>query len=68
MTLLSAVTGFLVAVVLAVLGVQAAVLFGLLTFLLNFIPNVGSFIATLLPAPWCCSPRILLLPRPRWRF
>ncbi|HZZ27961.1 MAG TPA: AI-2E family transporter [Pirellulales bacterium] len=51
MTLLSAVTGALDAVVLSILGVQAAVLFGLLTFLLNFIPNVGSFIATLLPAP-----------------
>jgi len=51
MTTLCAVTGLLVGIVLAVIGVQAAVLFGVLTFLLNFIPNVGSFIATLLPLP-----------------
>ena len=37
--------------VLSLFGVQAAVLFGLLTFLLNFIPNVGSFISILLPIP-----------------
>ena len=51
MTTLSAVTGALVGVVLSLFGVQAAVLFGLLTFLLNFIPNVGSFISILLPIP-----------------
>ena len=51
MTLLSAITGILVGTVLAVLGVQAALLFGLLTFLLNFIPNVGSFISAVLPIP-----------------
>ena len=51
MTLLSGVTGMLVGAVLSILGVPGAVLFGLITFLLNFIPNVGSFIATLLPLP-----------------
>ena len=51
MTLLSGVTGALVGAVLSIMGVPAAVLFGLLTFLLNFIPNVGSFIATILPIP-----------------
>jgi AI-2 transport protein TqsA len=51
MTTLSAVTGVSVGVVLYIFGVQAAVLFGLLTFLLNFIPNVGSFISILLPIP-----------------
>ncbi|MCC7083633.1 MAG: AI-2E family transporter [Pirellulales bacterium] len=51
MTALSAVTGALVWAVLTILGVPGAALFGLLTFLLNFIPNVGSFIATLLPLP-----------------
>jgi len=51
MTTLSGVTGMLVGAVLSLFGVQAAVLFGLLTFLLNFIPNVGSFISILLPIP-----------------
>jgi AI-2 transport protein TqsA len=51
MTALSGATGALVWAVLAAMGVPAAALFGLLTFLLNFIPNVGSFIATLLPLP-----------------
>jgi AI-2 transport protein TqsA len=51
MTTLSGVTGMLVGSVLSLFGVQAAVLFGLLTFLLNFIPNVGSFISILLPIP-----------------
>ena len=51
MTLLAAITGILVGAVLAILGVQAALLFGLLTFLLNFIPNVGSFISAVLPIP-----------------
>jgi len=51
MTTLAGVTGALVGIVLAAFGIQAAVLFGLLTFLLNFIPNVGSFISILLPIP-----------------
>jgi AI-2 transport protein TqsA len=51
MTLLSGVTGLLVGAMLAILGVPAAVLFGLLTFLLNFIPNVGSFISIILLLP-----------------
>jgi AI-2 transport protein TqsA len=62
MTTLSGVTGMLVGAVLSLFGVQAAVLFGLLTFLLNFIPNVGSFISILLPIPiiWL-SPDLSLL-------
>jgi AI-2 transport protein TqsA len=37
-------------------------LFGLLTFLLNFIPNVGSFISILLPVPIVClSPNFTTL-------
>lgn len=51
MVMLSAITGIAVAVVLAVLGVKFAVVFGFLAFLLNFIPTVGSIIATLLPLP-----------------
>jgi AI-2 transport protein TqsA len=51
MTTLSGVTGILVGLVLWFFGIQAAAVFGLLTFLLNFIPNVGSFISILLPVP-----------------
>jgi AI-2 transport protein TqsA len=50
-TLVSAVTGVLVWLVLALLGIDLAMVFGLFAFLLNFIPNIGSVIATLLPLP-----------------
>ena len=33
------------------LGVDLAMVFGLFAFLLNFIPSIGSIIATLLPVP-----------------
>jgi AI-2 transport protein TqsA len=49
--LVSALTGVMVGFVLAVLNVELALVFGLLAFLLNFIPNIGSVIATLLPLP-----------------
>lgn len=49
--LLSGITAILVYVVLRVLGVELAIVFGLLTFLLNFIPNVGSIIAVAAPLP-----------------
>jgi AI-2 transport protein TqsA len=51
MTAIAAVTALLVGTVLWALGLQMAWLFGLLVFLLNFIPNVGSIVATLLPIP-----------------
>ena len=44
-TLISAATGIIVAVWLSILGVDFALLWGLLAFLLNFIPNLGSIIA-----------------------
>jgi AI-2 transport protein TqsA len=47
----SAATGALVGSVLALLGVDLALVFGLFAFLLNFIPSIGSLIATLLPLP-----------------
>ena len=47
----SAATGFLVWLVLTSFGVDLAAVFGLFAFLLNFIPNIGSVIATLLPLP-----------------
>ena len=42
---ISLLTGFIIFVWLTVLGVDYAVLWGLIAFLLNFIPTVGSFIA-----------------------
>jgi len=49
--LISGITGILVALVLLSLRVDMWMLFGLLSFLLNFIPSVGSMIAVLLPLP-----------------
>src|SRR5262249_55621312 len=46
--LFSILTGVLVGATLALLGVEFALVFGFLAFLLNFIPNVGAIIATLL--------------------
>jgi predicted PurR-regulated permease PerM len=48
-TLISLLTAVLVIIVLYAFGVEFALVWGLLTFLLNFIPNVGSIIATGLP-------------------
>jgi AI-2 transport protein TqsA len=50
-TTISAVAGLLVGFILWALGLKNAPLFGLLVFLLNFIPNIGSIVATLLPIP-----------------
>jgi AI-2 transport protein TqsA len=49
--ILSGLTGGLVGIALAVLGVEFAGVFGFLAFLLNFIPSLGAIIATLLPLP-----------------
>ena len=46
---LSAITGGLMYAVLMIFGVDFALFFGLLGFLLNFIPTVGSAIAATLP-------------------
>lgn len=48
-TLISAGTGFLVFVALLLFEVHFAMLWGVLAFLLNFIPNIGSLIAVLPP-------------------
>ena len=50
-TMLSLTTGVLVGGVLWVLEVPLAIVFGLLAFVLNYVPNVGSIIATALPLP-----------------
>lgn len=49
--ILSFMTGCFVALFLSLCGVQLAMVFGLLAFMLNFVPCVGSLIATLLPIP-----------------
>lgn len=48
-TLVSLLTGVIATVILLVIGVDFPFLWGFLTFLLNFIPNFGSIIATVFP-------------------
>ena len=50
-TISSLSTGVLVFLVLTMFNVDLAFMFGTLTFLLNFIPSIGSIIATFLPMP-----------------
>jgi predicted PurR-regulated permease PerM/Ca2+-binding EF-hand superfamily protein len=50
-TILSFLTGAVVAVIMLILQVKLAVMWGILSFLLNYIPNVGSMIAMFLPMP-----------------
>ncbi len=50
-TAISAVAGLLVGLILWAMGLRMAFLFGLLAFLLNYIPNVGPIVASLLPIP-----------------
>jgi predicted PurR-regulated permease PerM len=47
-TALSLANGLIVWVVLAIFGVEFAPLFGFLAFVLNFIPDIGSLVATVL--------------------
>jgi AI-2 transport protein TqsA len=47
----SFVTGVLVWALLALIGLDLAAVFGLMAFALNFIPSLGSIIATMLPIP-----------------
>ncbi len=48
-TVVSFFTGVMATLVLTIFGVDFAIVFGFLTFLLNYIPTVGSIIATALP-------------------
>jgi len=50
-TVSSAVIGAAVGICLRIMEVDLAFVFGILTFVLNFIPNVGAAIAELLPVP-----------------
>jgi len=48
---ISTLTGLLVWVTLSLIKLELAGVFGILAFLLNFIPSIGSIIAILLPIP-----------------
>jgi AI-2 transport protein TqsA len=48
-TLISLATGVTFTVILTIYGIDFALIWGLLAFILNYIPNIGSLIATLLP-------------------
>jgi AI-2 transport protein TqsA len=48
---ISTMTGLLVWASLSIIGLELAGVFGILAFLLNFIPSIGSIVATLLPIP-----------------
>ncbi|HIJ79316.1 MAG: AI-2E family transporter [Desulfobulbaceae bacterium] len=48
-TMISLITGGMAALILWLFGVEFALLWGVLTFFLNFIPNIGSLIATVPP-------------------
>lgn len=49
--IMSLLTGFCVGIVFVSAGLDLAVMFALLTVILNFIPNVGSIVAVILPLP-----------------
>ncbi len=48
---ISATTGVFVGIILSLFGLDLALVFGVMAFLLNFIPSIGSVISTLLPLP-----------------
>ncbi|MDA3786468.1 MAG: AI-2E family transporter [Deltaproteobacteria bacterium] len=48
-TAISGLTGFLVGITLVLFGIDFALLWGTLAFVLNFIPNIGSLIAVIPP-------------------
>ena len=48
-TLISAATGFLIFLILWILGIDFPLLWGFLAFLLNFIPNIGSLLSVVFP-------------------
>jgi len=49
--IMSIATGVLVWIALRAIGLELAGVFGILAFLLNFVPAIGSVVATLLPIP-----------------
>ena len=55
-TFISLITGILIGVWLAIIGVDFPILWGFLAFLLNYVPNVGSTIAGAPPGSSCPYP------------
>ncbi|TWT79450.1 AI-2 transport protein TqsA [Planctomycetes bacterium CA13] len=51
-TIISIITGGVFGITLWLFGVPMSLTFGVLAFLLNYIPNVGPIVATLLPIPF----------------
>jgi predicted PurR-regulated permease PerM len=49
-TLISIITGVLSYIALAIIGVDAPIFWAFLIFILNFIPTIGSLVATIFPA------------------
>lgn len=60
-TLVSAVTGIVITLVLMLLGLDYALLWGMIAFLLNYIPNIGSIIAAI-PAILLASVQLGVFP------
>ena len=52
-TLVSLITGFLSYLVLLFIGIDAPIFWAFLITLLNYIPTIGSLIATVFPATYC---------------
>ncbi|HBN79698.1 MAG TPA: AI-2E family transporter [Planctomycetaceae bacterium] len=50
-TVISVITGAIFGLAIALFGLPMAMTFGLLAFLLNYIPNIGPLVATVLPIP-----------------
>ncbi len=48
-TSVSLITGMIVTVILTAYGIDFAIFWGILTFVFNFIPNIGSIVITILP-------------------
>ncbi len=51
--LMSLITGALSYVVLLIIGIDSPVFWAFLIFMLNFIPTIGSLVATVFPAIFC---------------
>ena len=48
-TIISLATGIIFTIILLLFGIDFAIIWGLLAFVLNYIPNIGSLIATVIP-------------------
>jgi AI-2 transport protein TqsA len=48
-TIICLLSGVLATIIMIAFGVNYAVLFGLITFVLNYIPNIGAFVAKIIP-------------------